>query len=224
MERWIQTSAAYLQADQAEQAVSLAEEGLLLFPGQIPLERIAAQGLLRLNRNEAAIDQFESLRTLMAESDAPVDQQANVLATLGLLYNRVGDMAASDQAYADAIDLDEDHAMALNNYAYSLASRGLRLDEARAMAQRAVNIDDTNASYLDTLGWVYYQQEEYETAATWLQRAIDTGQASATVYEHYGDVQHALGNTEAARSYWQQALDQAPDRDALRDKLEALTN
>ena len=224
LDRWIQTSAAYLQAGNADQAVQVAEEGLLLFPGQLPLQRIAAQGLLRLNRNRAAIDQFESLRTLMAESEAPTDERADVLATLGLLYNRVGDMDASDAAYADAIALDDEHALALNNFAYSLASRGLRLDDALDMAQRAVDVDASNASYLDTLGWVYYQIEDYESAATWLQRAIDTGEASATVYEHYGDVQQALDNPDAARSYWQQALDRAPDREALRKKLDALPN
>ena len=224
LERWIQTSAAYLQAGQSEQAVGVAEEGLLLFPGQIPLKRIAARGLLDLNRNEAAIQQYESLRTLMADADTPADQQANVLATLGLLYNRVGDMEASDQAYADAIALDDEHTMALNNYAYSLAARGLRLNEARDMAQRAVDLDQSNAAYLDTLGWVYYQLEEYDAAATWLKRALDTGEASATVYEHYGDVQRALDNPEAARTYWKQALDRAPNREALRKKLETLSN
>lgn len=224
LDRWIQASAAYLQAGNADQAVHVAEEGLLLFPGQLPLTRIAAQGLLRLNRNQAAIDEFESLRALMAESDTPTDQRADVLATLGLLYNRVGDMEASDAAYADAIAVDSQHALALNNYAYSLASRGLRLDEALDMAQRAVDIDSSNASYLDTLGWTHYQLEEYESAATWLQRAIDTGKASATVYEHYGDVQRALDNPDAARTYWQQALDRAPDREGLRQKLDALSN
>ena len=224
LDRWVQASAAYLRAGQAQQAVDVAEEGLLLFPGQTPLVEIQARGLFRLNRNRAAIERFESLLTLLEESDGSASRQADVLAMLGLLYNRVGDMKASDAAYADAIAVDGEHDLALNNYAYSLASRGLRLDEALDMAQRAVDIDASNAAYLDTLGWVYYQLEDYESAATWLQRAIDTGKASATVYEHYGDVQRALNNVEAARSYWQQALDRAPDRDALRQKLDALSN
>jgi len=213
-----------LRAGQAQQAVDVAEEGLLLFPGQTPLVEIQARGLFRLNRNRAAIERFESLLTLLEESDGSASRQADVLAMLGLLYNRVGDMKASDAAYADAIAVDGEHDLALNNYAYSLASRGLRLDKALDMAQRAVDIDASNAAYLDTLGWVYYQLEDYESAATWLQRAIDTGKASATVYEHYGDVQRALNNVEAARLYWQQALDRAPDRDALRQKLDALSN
>jgi tetratricopeptide (TPR) repeat protein len=224
LDRWIQASAAYLQADQAREAVEVAEEGLLLFPGQAPLVEIHARGLFRLNRNRAAIEQFESLRALLKETGDAASRLADVQAMLGLLYNRVGNMDASDAAYAVAISLDDDHDLALNNYAYSLASRGLRLDEALDMAQRAVDIDTSNASYLDTLGWVYYQLEDYESAATWLQRAIDTGEASATVYEHYGDVQRALDNVEAARSYWQQALDRAPNREALRQKLDALSN
>jgi tetratricopeptide (TPR) repeat protein len=226
MQRWIQASASYLQADQLEQAVEVAEEGLLLFPGQVPLLQIAAKGLFALNRNQAAIERFEALRALQraAPEDTPADRRADVLASLGLLYNRVGNMDASDRAYQEAIAIDDQHAMALNNYAYSLADRGLRLDEAEEMAQRAVELDSNNASYLDTLGWVFFQQEQFEQAAKWLQQAIDTGEASATVYEHYGDVQEALGNSSAARTYWQQALDRAPNRDALRQKLNALGN
>ena len=223
LQRWIHAAASYLQAGAPQNAVDVAEEGLLLFPDQIPLVRIAAQGLLTLNRNRAAIERFESLRELLTESsEASTDRRADVLATLGLLYNRVGDMEASDRAYEQAIALDEAHALALNNYAYSLAGRALRLDEAERMAQRAVKLDDTNASYLDTLGWVFFQQEEYEAAARWLKKAIDTGEANATIYEHYGDVQNALGNVSAARTYWEQALDRAPDRDALRRKLDQL--
>lgn len=224
LQRWIQAGAAFLQADQPAEAIDTAEEGLLLFPGQVPLVRIAAQGLLTLNRNEAAIDRFETLRDLLAESDAPASRRADVLATLGLLYNRIGDMAASDRAYQEAIALDDDHGMALNNYAYSLAQRGKRLDTALELARRAVDLDAQNASYLDTLGWVYYQQDAFEAAALWIKRALDTGEASATVYDHYGDVQRALGNLEAARSYWQQALDRAPNRDAIRQKVEQTTH
>lgn len=225
LQRWIQAAAAYLQADQPERAVDVAEEGLLLFPDQLPLTRIAAQGLLTLNRNKAAIERFESLRGLLKDSsEASADRRADVLATLGLLYNRVGDMEASDDAYEQAIALDEDHAMALNNYAYSLAGRSLRLDNAERMAKRAVELDGDNASYLDTLGWVFFQQEQYEAAATWLKKAIDTSEASATIYEHYGDVQKALGNVSAARTYWEQALDRAPDRNALHRKLDQLSN
>lgn len=221
VQRWVQAGASYLQAGQPQQAVELAEEGLLIFPDHLSLVRIAARGLLDLNRNEAAIEQFENLHALMEASDEPADRRADVLATLGLLYNRVGDLESSDQAYQDALALDDQHAMALNNYAYSLSQRGVRLDEAASMARRAVELDENNASYLDTLGWIYFQQEAYDEAEKWLKRALDAGEASATVYEHYGDVQKAMGNPDAARTYWQRALEQAPDREALREKLDA---
>lgn len=225
LQRWIQAAASFLQAGQHQQAVDVAEEGLLLFPDQVPLVRIAAQGLLRLNRNDAAIDRFESLHDLLKESsETSAERQADVLATLGLLYNRVGDMDASDRAYEQAIELEGEHAMALNNYAYSLAGRNLRLDEAEQMAKRAVELDEANASYLDTLGWVLFQQERYEAAEKWLKKAIDTGEAGATVYDHYGDVQKALGHPSQARTYWEQALNRAPDRDAIRQKLDRLSN
>ncbi len=222
-DRWTLAAVAYLRAEQLEQAVKLAEEGLLLFPGQLSLVRVAAHGLLQLGRNREAVERFETLRDLLTSADGASDEQrADVEATLGLLYTRLDDTSAADRAYERALALDPDHAMALNNYAYSLAERGRQLDRALEMARRAVELDPENASYLDTLGWVYFQREDYAAAERWIKQALDTGDASATVYEHYGDVQKALGNPSAARLFWQQALERDPGRDALREKLEAL--
>ena len=47
---------------------------------------------------------------------------------------------------------------ALNSLGYMLAERGDRLDEAVQLLQRALKIDPENPSYLDSLGWAYFQQ------------------------------------------------------------------
>lgn len=222
-DRWALAAVAFLRAEHLEEAVDVAEEGLLLFPGQTSLVRVAAHGLLQLNRNRAAVERFEELRTILADAKGTSDERrADVAATLGLLYTRLDDTTAADRAYEEALTLHPDHAMALNNYAYSLAERGQQLDRALDMARRAVELEPENASYLDTLGWVYFQRTNYEVAEQWIKKAIDTGEASAAVYEHYGDVQEALDNPSAARLFWQQALERNPDRDVLRDKLDAL--
>ena len=49
------------------------------------------------------------------------------------------------------------NAAALNYYGYMLAERGVRLDEAIGLVQRALAEDPRNASYLDSIGWAYLQ-------------------------------------------------------------------
>lgn len=220
-QRWAQAAAAYLQADQPREAVAVAEEGRLLFPQQLPLVRVEAFGLMRIGRNRDAIARFRQVLSL-TDSTTDAAQRASFHAALGLLYSRVNVPDSSDRAYEEALALDADQRMALNNYAYSLAQRGEKLERALSLAQRAVELEPKNAAFLDTLGWVLFKLDRFDEAQTYIQRAIDTGDASASVYEHLGDVYHAQGDQAAARRYWQKALDQAPGRDRLRKKLDAL--
>ena len=56
------------------------------------------------------------------------------------------------------------HAPAMNLLAYSLAERRTRLDDAERFAVRAVGLSPNDISYIDTLGWVYAQGENWEQA------------------------------------------------------------
>ena len=154
------------------------------------------------------------------ENPVPSADRSEALGTLGLLFARKQDYDQSDAFYGQALDADPNNALALNTYANALAERETRLAEARAMAQRAVDLDPENASFLDTLGWIYVKLKQYAEAKTWIGKAVATGQATAAVYEHYGDVHARLGDGDAARQYWRKALEMAPDNQALQEKLE----
>ncbi len=54
-----------------------------------------------------------------------------------------------------------------------LADRGVRVDEATTMIQRALKHDPTNGAYLDSLGWAYYKQNKLVEAEEYLQKAIE---------------------------------------------------
>ena len=229
-ERWLRAAAAYLRDSQPARAADVADEGLLLFPGRLPLLRVAAYGRLEAYENDAALQRFqEALRLLdedAAGGDAPDGgppgevQRADFYAALGLLHSRKKNHAASDRAYEQALDADPAHASALNNYAYSLAERGAKLDRALALARRAVRLAPGTAAYLDTLGWVHFKREDYEQARQRLDEALATGQASASVYEHRGDLAAEQGDEQTARRFWQQALERRPENAALKAKLE----
>lgn len=220
LQLWIRTASAYLQAGQPREAADVADEGLLLFPGQLPLLRIAAYSLLDATRNDAAYARFEEALAILRE-EAPDDpaQESDFLSSMALLEVRRDNEAAADSLYARALDLDPDNALALNNYAYHLAARGERLDDARRLAEQAVAADP-NASFLDTLGWIHVLQGDLAEGERLLQQAINTGAASAAAYEHLGDLYARQQRPDDARRLWQEALERRPDDDALRRKIE----
>lgn len=142
-----------------------------------------------------------------------------IVGTLGDAYAGLDNWEEADEAYEWAIRLDSENDVALNNYAYYLSVRNKKLEYAREMSRKALDINPQNAAYLDTMGWIYFKMGEYDQAKKYIRAAVDTGSASPTVLEHMGDVYEKLGDLENARYYWRKALEFDDSRDHLREKL-----
>ena len=121
---------------------------------------------------------------------------------LGDLYHAVGEEEKSFEAYDRVLRSDPDNVLVLNNYAYYLSLRKERLDEAKTMAQHAVELSPDNAIYLDTYAWVLYQKGEYEAAETQMRKAIQQlQQPDKTYYQHYADILEKVNQPEKAAEY-----------------------
>ncbi len=90
------------------------------------------------------------------------------------------------------------------------------------MVNMALAAQPENASFLDTKGWILYQQQNFKEALPYLLESASTGAASATIYDHIGDTYFQLQEHNLARKAWQDALEIEPDRDLTRKKLNEL--
>jgi tetratricopeptide (TPR) repeat protein len=88
---------------------------------------------------------------------------------VALDQNKQSDRAV--EMFETCIGLDPQFADALNYLAYLWANQGIRLDNALRHIQTALATDPDNPAYLDTLGWIYYQQGHYADAWELLQKA-----------------------------------------------------
>lgn len=180
---------------------------LELFPEQPSLYYLTAAGYDLIKDYQKSIQLLKQALPMVVYND---ELKAMILLSLAINYDEVGEYALSDYSYEELLRIDPDHAMALNNYAYNLAVRKKRLDEAEKMAKHALSLDPKSTYFLDTYGWVLYQQGKYIEAEKYLAKAIDpavVGQASISMenYEHYGDVLWKLGQYEKALNYWKKA-------------------
>jgi tetratricopeptide (TPR) repeat protein len=224
---WLHLAAAHLELGAPGTAVEVVEEALVLFPGQYPLLRISTYALMQMGENARAVRRGEEALAIIDEERPEAhDERVEILAALALLQMRLGDHVRSDQLHEDVLALNPRHAVVLNNFAYDLANRGERLDEALEMARSAVDLEPQNASFLDTLGWVHHVRAEHDEAILWLSRAVDTANAlsksSAVYYEHLGRAQEAAGAIDAAIRSWERALELEPNRGHLRTRIEEL--
>ncbi len=195
-----------------------AKRSVTLFPSQ-PVFYLY-KGLAEV-QNEAYEDAIFTLETGIALIVSNPGMRVQFLSLLGDAANASEKFKDSDRYYEQALDIDPQNALVLNNYSYSLAQRNKRLEEAKSMIERALKTSQPNASYLDTYAWVLYQLKDYEKARLYIQRAMDNGGSnSGTILEHYGDILYALEDVEEAVSYWERARDAGGGSDKLLEKIE----
>jgi tetratricopeptide (TPR) repeat protein len=137
----------------------------------------------------------------------PSDQQTAWF-MLGSVYDHEKKFDLAEQEFRKVLDQNPDNAPVLNYYAYMLADRGQRLDEAITMVQRAVKQDPNNGAYLDSLGWVYYKQNRFAEAEEYLRKAVDRLGTDPTILSHLGDVYIKLGENERAADLLERSLAQ----------------
>ncbi|MCU0354765.1 MAG: tetratricopeptide repeat protein [Cytophagales bacterium] len=137
---------------------------------------------------------------------------------LGDAYNGNGEYERSDAAYEAVLANDPDNAAVLNNYSYFLSLRKQKLEKARQMSKRLVELHPDNASYLDTHAWVLYMLKDYKEARKHLEVAAKSGD-NGTILEHYGDVLYKLGEAEKAVEMWMRAKKAGETTDTIDKKI-----
>ena len=144
----------------------------------------------------------------------------DLLGTLGLIYDGQEAWTECDSIYTLALKNSPTNALINNNYAYSLSKRAVRLDEALAMAKVAITAEPKNSSYLDTIGWVYFQLGDYTNAKKYIEEALQAGGEKAVILDHFGDVLFKLGEREKAVTTWKKAFDLDNTIGGLQSKIE----
>ncbi|MEX1045034.1 MAG: tetratricopeptide repeat protein [Chthoniobacterales bacterium] len=125
----------------------------------------------------------------------------------GVAAERSGDHDAAARHFLACLELDAGHAQALNYLGYMWAERGENLAAAEELIRRAVDLEPHSAAYLDSLGWVLYQQGRYHEALAPLQQAsqLSADAPDPVVEEHLGDVLEKLGRRNDAVKAWERA-------------------
>lgn len=202
-----------------------------------PLDETAhsnlGQMLVEWRKFKEAVPELERALSLSPESEL---LQVNI----GRAYLGLGETQKAIDAFEQALKLSRTP-LVLNNVAYYLAFYGAQLDKAQQYAESAVasiatdlrnleagnlTLDDLRnvaslAAYWDTLGWVYYQKGDLETADKYI-RASWTVQQHSEVGHHLGAVAEKRGKKDdAIRLY---ALGMVADRvrPEARESLEKL--
>jgi len=144
---------------------------------------------------------------------------------LGMLYDKTDQLERAERTYRQVVEFDPNNPDVYNNLGYMWAVRGIRLDEARRMIEKALELAPNASHILDSMGWALYQLGDYNGAADRLEAAIkglEGGPGDAEVYEHLAEAYRKLNRNKEAMEAYRKALGADPEREGLAAKISSL--
>jgi Tfp pilus assembly protein PilF len=131
--------------------------------------------------------------------------------TLAMSYAESGEHEKSIERYRVLLKLQPNNLVVLNNLAYALAVHQKQPADALPLARRAATLAPSNASVLDTLGWVEHLTGDHNAAAKVLSQAVRLAPTNGEIRLHAAIVYAELGDLAQAGTELSEALRLDPE-------------
>lgn len=177
-----------------------------------------ALAAMEIKEYEVADTELKKALILAGNND---QLKVQVLSMMGDLKYRMKDYETSWSYYEQALKISPDDPLLLNNYAYFLAEGDRDLKKALKMAERVMETDGDNPTYIDTYAWVLYKSGKYREALKEMQRIFDNQhERDPELLEHMGYIKKALGKCDEAVVYWKESLEKDSSKSYLMEEIE----
>jgi tetratricopeptide (TPR) repeat protein len=190
---------ANAQVGNKVEAVEHLKRSLKQAPEFFPANYMLAESYLQKRDIDSAIPHYQAAANSKADG--------GVLIKLGLLYEQKNRQQDAEAAYRKFIENYADNFIGYNQLAWMFTRNGERLDEALKLATKANELQPGNASINDTIGWIYFQKNDYTKAKRHLSLANTISKGNnADILFHLASLEYALGKTENAKALVEKAL------------------
>ena len=124
----------------------------------------------------------------------------------GVSLERSNRWNEAERDFRQALKLNPERPEVLNYLGYTFVDRGINLDEAVSMLEKARALRPLDGMIADSVGWAYYKLGRYQEAARTLEEAVQLAPGASDINDHLGDAYWRIGRKIDARFQWQHAL------------------
>ncbi|MFN5785169.1 MAG: tetratricopeptide repeat protein [Flavobacteriia bacterium] len=214
---WNQVLIMEYQRTQFEELYADSKVCLEYFPTVATVYLLNGVGAVQTKRFDEAINVLETGKELVVNDKA---LESEMFGQLGEAYFQKNNIAEGKTNYDKALKLDPKSALLKNNYAYRLALARADLDKALTMIDEVLKEGSESAHYLDTKGFVLFQQNKFAEAMQLFEKAFALRSNDKIITEHIGDGYLKTGNKEKAVEYWKKARELGSTNKNLDKKIE----
>ena len=198
-----------------DEAVQLVRQAPESNEGEARAKLLAEAQLLRESKLYEQANQVLEKANLRFVNDTDILYEQAMLAEK---LERVDDM---ERLLRRVMELRPDYYHAHNALGYSLADRGLRLPEAKALIQRALELAPGEPFIIDSLGWVEYRMGDRTESIKHLRQAYQS-RPDAEIAAHLGEVLWVDGQLDEGRRILREGKARDPDNEVLRETVTRL--
>ena len=198
-------------------------EGARIFLGALKANEPSEQAQIVLAQGHVLRDagKLESAYQVMEEGAKRFPANTELLYDFALLAEKLGRLEVMEKTLRDVMAQAPDNHHAYNALGYSLAERGVRLDEALVLIDKALKMAPGDPFIMDSMGWVQYRLGNLSEAEAHLRRAYAL-RSDVEIAVHLGEVLWHKGEKADAQKLWREARAKDPKNDTLKNTLTRL--
>lgn len=163
----------------------------------------------------------QSAYTVLENALLRFPDNPELLYDYALLAERLDKFERMEASLRRVMALAPDNQHAYNALGYSLAERGLRLEEAHALIEKALQMAPGDPFIMDSMGWVQFRMGNLAAAENALRRAYAV-RSDPEIAVHLGEVLWQKGDKDEAQKLWREAQGKDPKNEALKSTLARL--
>ncbi len=195
-----------------DEAIAAMEKLVIKFPKN--REVLGALG--DINRMNSRFSEAGKSYTKYIDSLVEVDDKHwSIFYTRGIVYEQAKKWNLAEADFLKALELRPDQPQVLNYLAYSWVDKGMNIEKARKMLERAVELRPYDGYIIDSLGWALYRIGDMSKAVEYLEKAVLLQTDDWAINDHLGDAYWAVGRKYEARFQWRHALSLKPDEELV---------
>ena len=212
---------AIRRAELLEQQGRSEEARVVLTQVQPASAEQAKRKTLALSRWMRENRQSPQAYTLLKQALGQSPDDPELLIELSLVTEKIKQFDEMETVLRRLMVMRPQDPHAFNALGYSLADRGIRLQEARALILQAVELAPQDPFIQDSLGWVEFRLGRI-VEATRILRAAYQARPDAEIAAHLGEVLWLQGQKDEAARIWREGILLKADNETLTETMHRL--
>jgi Flp pilus assembly protein TadD len=205
-------AALLAQQGRKSDGLKILEEVKVNSPQEAKMKALALSQWFREDKQISAA--FTTVEKALAQFPADPELQSE----MAMLCEKLGRYEQMESLLRNLMKIKPSDPHAFNALGYSLADRKIRLDEARELILKAIQLAPRDPFIQDSLGWLEYRVGNNQEALRILEAAFKE-RPDAEIAAHLGEVHWVMGNKEKASAVWREGLQLKSDNETLLETL-----